>query len=311
MKIAILTLNPCMDRNVYLSRPLTPGDIHRVENVVENAAGKGLNQAIVLANLGTISDYYSFGSRDENHPMNRFLAEQKFRCHTTKTACGIRQNCKIIDADGVGTEINEAGGPVRADELAQILSDLDAFDGDVLSVCGSIPQPVEKGVYNQILSAAKSRGLVTVLDADGEALRRGLDAHPDYIKPNRRELAGLYGLREAELADEERVIDAAKRVLSQYGTTVLCTLDASGSIYVGADGIFRVGTADVPMRGFSGAGDTYLAAFLHAKYAQNRETANCLAFASRAAAAKIALGGSILPTAEQIEDVPPVRVEKI
>lgn len=310
MNIAILTLNPCIDRALYLGKPLVTGDIHRASRVVEHAAGKGLNQAVVLENLGITPDYYSFCAQNED-AMSRFIATRSLRNHATVAACGIRTNIKVIDSDGVGTELNEAGGPITHDELDALLSELDAFDGDILSVCGSIPQGVEKSVYSNILARAKAKGQITVLDADGEALRKGLEGRPDYIKPNRRELAGLFDLKESDLQSDGQVIELATRVLKTYGTSVLCTLDADGSLYVGRDGVYRVGTARVPLRGFAGAGDTYLAAFLYAKYEQKATTPDALAYAARASAAKIALGGSELPTRAHIDAVEQVKVQKL
>lgn len=311
MKIGILTLNPCIDRALYLTDMLTPGNIHRVESVVENVAGKGLNQAMVLENLGTICDYFSFGSPFSDNEMDRKIRSHSFRYHKVSAMCGIRINTKVIDSDGKGTELNEAGGPIQKEELEQILSDVDSFDGDILSVCGSIPHPVEKSVYKSIIERAGKRGIITVLDADGEALYYGLRGRPDYIKPNRRELAGLFGLNESDLDCDDKVIALARRIHEEYGTRVLCTLDADGSVYVGSDGIWRVGAAKVPMRGFAGAGDTYLAAFLHARYQKNMDIEECLSFAARASAAKIALGGSNLPRRENIDVMEDVRVERI
>ena len=310
MNIAILTLNPCIDRALYLEKPLRTGDIHRVARVVENAAGKGLNQAVVLENLGTIPDYYSFCARGED-AMSRFIGTRSLRYHATVACCGIRTNIKVIDSEEIGTELNEAGGPITRGELDALLFELDRFDGDILSVCGSIPAGVEKSVYAQILTRAKAKGQITVLDADGEALKKGLEGRPDYIKPNRRELAGLFGMTEHELDSDEKVISLARRVLEQYGTSVLCTLDADGSIYTGHDGVYRVGVATVPLRGFAGAGDTYLAAFLHAKYDAGQTTPISLEFAARAAAAKIALGGSELPTADLIDRISDVAIKKV
>ncbi len=310
MKISILTLNPCIDRALYLSRPIKAGDIHRVERSVTNVAGKGLNQAIVLENLGTLCDYFSFGS-PEPDAVDRAIGAHGFAYHKTAAACGVRTNVKIIDADGVGTEFNEAGGPITRDELTEILRTLDETPADILSVCGSIPRGLDKSVYREIVSAAKQNGKVVALDADGDALRFGLEGRPDFIKPNRRELAGLYGMTEQQLDSDDKVIALARRVYDEYGTSVLCTLDADGSLYVGERGVFRIGTAKAPLRGFAGAGDTYLAAFLHATYEEGLDTPAALSFASRAAAAKIALEGSALPTRADIEAVGDVTVQRI
>lgn len=308
---AILTLNPCIDKCVYLPTALTPGTIHRVQSTVQDVAGKGLNQALLLRNLGATVDYFSFGSHAENDASDAFITAQNINYHKIPTTAGIRTNLKIIDASGVGTEINERGGPITKDELAAILAATAAHDGNILSVCGSIPGGVKMSVYRDVIAHAKEQGKITVLDADGEALRLGLEACPDYIKPNRRELAGLCNTTEAALADENEVICHATDVVEKYGTTVLCTMDEHGSLYVGKDGVWRVGVAKYPLRGFSGAGDTYLAAFLYARYASDADIPTALSFAARASAAKIALDGTQLPTKEQIDAVPEVEVTRL
>jgi 1-phosphofructokinase family hexose kinase len=308
---AILTLNPCIDKCVYLPTALTPGTIHRVQSTVQDVAGKGLNQALLLRNLGATVDYFSFGSHAENDAADAFITAQNINYHKIPTTAGIRTNLKIIDANGVGTEINERGGPITKDELTAILAATAAHDGNILSVCGSIPQGVEMSVYRDVLARAKEQGKITVLDADGDALKLGLQACPDYIKPNRRELAGLCNTTEDALADENEVIRHASRIVEQYGTTVLCTMDEHGSLYVGRDGVWRVGVAKYPLRGFSGAGDTYLASFLYARYDQNADVPAALSFAARASAAKIALDGTDLPTREQIDAVPQVDVTRL
>ena len=48
--ILTVTLNPCIDRTVYLDR-LTVGSYNRVQSTRSDPAGKGLNVSIVLKNL--------------------------------------------------------------------------------------------------------------------------------------------------------------------------------------------------------------------------------------------------------------------
>ncbi|MBO5898299.1 MAG: hypothetical protein J6R04_04730 [Clostridia bacterium] len=310
MKISILTINPCIDRALYLSRSVVAGDIHRVERSVTNVAGKGLNQAIVLENLGTLCDYFSFGS-PERDAVDLAIEAHRFAYHKTVAACGVRTNTKIIDADGIGTEFNEPGGPITEAELDELLRALDETPTEILSVCGSIPRGVEKSIYREIVKRAKQNGKIVALDADGDALKNGLEGRPDLIKPNRRELAGLFGLAESELGDMAETLRLCRLVYAKYGTSVLCTLDADGSLYVGCDGEWRVSAPKVEMRGFAGAGDTYLASFLQARYAEHLPITDALAFASRAAAAKITLEGSELPTRETIGAVGAVSVQAI
>ena len=49
--ILTLTLNPCIDKTIYLDQ-LEVGSYNRVKSTREDLAGKGLNVSIVLNNLG-------------------------------------------------------------------------------------------------------------------------------------------------------------------------------------------------------------------------------------------------------------------
>ncbi len=303
MNIAVITLNPGVDRIVYLSTPLTVGTMNRSSHTVMNQGSKGANQAIMLSTLGEHPTYYAFTGGSMGSFCENFTREHGIPSQFIPTACGVRMNIKVIDGDGGCTELNEKGGPVTKQELKSLLSaledDIDKYD--MVSLCGSIPQGVEKSVYNSIIQMAHSHEIPAVLDCDGEALSLGLQAKPALIKPNRRELAELIGMDEEKLRDMNMLVEACGKALFHYDTDVICTLDADGSVYVGHEGAWQVGVAKVPLRGFSGAGDTYLSAFLHKRYGERWPVPEALRYAAAASCAKIAKEGTTLPTVREIE----------
>ena len=308
MKIAILNLNPGVDRVIYLPAPLAPGTMNRADRTVFSQGSKAANQAILLARLGGAEiDFYTFTGGPLGEACDAFTALPGITMHTVPTAAGVRVNTKVIDAAGCATELNERGGPVTADELALLINALRAGCGnvDILSISGSIPQGVEKTVYKSIIASGIARRVI--LDCDGEQLRLALEAGPALIKPNRRELAGLMaaiapGEFSADLSAPGELIAACGKVREKSPKTdIICTLDADGSLYVGAEGSWQVSAPAVPFRGFSGAGDTYLAAFTHARFVRGRTVPDALRFAAAAASAKVALEGSMLPDRDAIE----------
>ena len=314
MKIAIITLNPGVDRIVYLPTPLQAGTMNRSTHTVMNQGSKGANQALMLSALGEDPTYYAFTGGAMGDFCESFTRDAGIDSRFIPTVCGVRLNIKVIDSEGGCTELNEKGGPVTSEELNLLLEALycDISRYDMISLCGSIPQGVEKSVYNSIIHRANEAGVPTVLDCDGEALSLGLQAKPTLIKPNRRELAGLIGENEERLRDPDFLVEACGKVFFHYDTDVICTLDEDGSLYVGRDGVYRIGVASVPLRGFSGAGDTYLSAYIHKRYARRRPIEESLRYAAAASCAKIALEGTTLPSVEQIEAlVNQIKVEKI
>ena len=314
MKIAIITLNPGVDRFVYLPTALTPGTMNRSTHTVMNQGSKGANQAMMLKRLGEEPIYYAFTGGAMGDFCESFTREAGIESRFFPTECGVRLNIKVIDGEGGCTELNERGGPVTDAELSLLMKTLeDAISRcDMVSLCGSIPQGVEKSVYNSIIQLATRAGIPTVLDCDGEALSLGLQAKPTLIKPNRRELAGLIGENEEKLRNIEFLVEACGKVVFHYDTDVICTLDEDGSVFIGHDGVWKIGVAKVPLRGFSGAGDTYLSAFVHKRYGEGVSIPDALRYAAAASCAKIALEGTTLPTVDQIEAlVNQIEIEKI
>lgn len=303
MKIAVLTLNPGIDRIIYLDTPTHLGTLNRAARTVVSQGSKGANVAIMLKTLGAEPDYFTFTGGALGALSESFTDKYGVRAHFTQTSAGVRVNTKIIDSEGVCTEFNERGGPVSEAELDSLLSPLSEGNYDFLIMTGSIPQGVEKNVYNCIIKCIneKNPSAFTVLDCDGEAMKLGLMSHPSLIKPNRRELAGILGVSEEELSSDAAVLGGCRAVRREFGCDVICTLEEKGSVYCGSDGEFLVGAANVPLQGFSGAGDTFLAAYLYKKYVAGLDTADSLAYASAAAGAKVSLPGTELPDIEKIE----------
>lgn len=311
LKWTVLAANPCIDRNVYLNAELTRGTLNRVDHTVVNYAGKGLNVATVAARLGQDVNYLTFSDGRSGYAQEA-AQKEGFCAREAVFRCGIRTNTKIIEPDGRGTECNEKGGPVSEAEYETLVELFLNHIGDIAVLSGSLPKGVPAEAYRELIRDLRKRNpnVRVALDADGDVLRFGCESGPNWIKPNRKELSGLSGCSEAELDDPAKLKETCQKAARSYGCDVLCTLDSSGAAYVGREGCFLVPAADVPPRGFSGAGDTFLAAFLAAHVAGGMSAPQALAYASRAAGAKVALEGTALPYSKDIEALPPIAVSE-
>lgn len=325
MRIVILNLNPGIDRVIYPDQPTRLGGMNRTARSCLTTGSKAANQAKIFSLLGDEVDFCTFTGGPFGPVCDSMTAGRGITLHTVPTAAGVRTNTKIIDRDGTCTEFNESGGPVTAEELDLLKTKLLACCGkaQILSICGSLPQGVEKVFYRDIIRAARevNPDIIIALDCSGEALYHGFSAAPDLIKPNRGELAELLAFHSlsCDLSTSEKICTACGKLGGKLGeiptgrfTSILCTVDAEGSVAVcGADS-WQVSTPTVPFRSFSGAGDTYLAAYLHARYAEGREIPRALAYASAAAAARVARAGDAPPTREEIQSLlPQAAVTKV
>lgn len=306
MKIATLTLNPCIDKTLYFNGSFQTDALNRAAYAMINAGGKGINVARIYRRLGIRASAYGFSGGAMGELLHTLLANEDIRAVFTETSCDTRMCIKLIDADGVCTEANEAGGPIMETEYTALKKKLSGFlseceqehEEGILFAGGSVPAGLDTSIYREIIGMFADSPVRFILDADGDALKFGLLGRPWLIKPNARELSGLIGYEITGRDAHEKAIAAAKasrRIYAEYQTNVLCTLGGDGAVFTGADGAYYVNAPHVTMRGFTGAGDTFLASFVFAYEKNGRDLESALCFASSAAAAKVELAGTEMP----------------
>ena len=107
MRIATVTLNPAIDRNIIYEKSLAVGELNRVNSAVVNAGGKGINVSRMLKKLGEDTHIYGLNGGRTGKMLIEILEEEGIKCEFTPTECETRMNIKITDADNKETEINE------------------------------------------------------------------------------------------------------------------------------------------------------------------------------------------------------------
>jgi 1-phosphofructokinase len=115
-KILTLTLNPALDITVGLDTP-APGQVNRSQAQHSHAAGKGLNVAQVLADLGHSVTVGGFLGQDNLQPFEALIAKRGFADCFVRVPGETRSNIKLVEADGRVTDINGQGPEV--DEAAR------------------------------------------------------------------------------------------------------------------------------------------------------------------------------------------------
>lgn len=301
MKVITITLNPALDQTMYFKTaamnrtnrtdPARPG--------VLSPGGKGINVSRILKALyGIDATAYGFAGGFRGETLKRLLDREGVPYEFTETRAETRMNLKIISADGEETEFNEAGGPVRLCETEALFSKIDQIldspgeeKPDCAVISGSYPQGVDNSVYNFILQKCSQKKIRTYLDCDKEALQSGVLAKPFLIKPNKKELEVLSG---KVFSTKEDILRFCRSFFVEKGVGILCTLGKDGAVLAGGDGVFSCNSPAVTLRGFSGAGDTFLASFLY-RYETEKDPREALRTAAAAAAAKVECPGTQMP----------------
>lgn len=287
------------------------GGLNRVQASRYDAGGKGLNVAVAVSALGQEAECVGFMYKDSARLFETRLLKSGTAYDFIWCDGSARTNLKVFDrARGVVTEFNESGRPVSALDLERMTELIVHRAGRArcLVLSGSMPPGCPEDYYAQLLRAVEGKGCRCVLDADGAALRAGIEAQPWMIKPNRAELENLAG---RPLKDVASVRDAAREIVARGVRVVAVSLGAEGALIVGENEAYRAAALKVPVRSTVGAGDAMVAG-LSVGFAADATLRDAFCMGVAAASAMCMTEGSeALSRADYMPLVSSVQLERI
>lgn len=229
--ILTVTLNTALDIT-YRVRALRPHASHRISEVTERPGGKGLNVARVLAALGHEVTVTGFtGGATGRVVQEKLTATPGVVDALVPVTGATRRTIAVVDEHtGDTTQLNEPGPTVTPAEWSAFQ---DAYEdllasASAVALCGSLPPGVPVGAYAGLVRAARAAEVPVLLDTSGEALRRGVAARPDIIKPNADELAELTGSHEPSRATQDARRRGARAVVASLGREGLLAVTPEG-----------------------------------------------------------------------------------
>ena len=271
--IITVTLNSAIDKTLSVPN-FRLGRRHRTVEQTTMPGGKGVNVARVLKALGqpVIATGFTGGATGTR------IVDQLTQLSVLSDFVRIREesrtNTAVIDpTTGEQTEINERGPSVSEQEVELFVDKL-LYLARGASMCvfaGSLPRDVDVGVYAELIRELKRLDVETVVDTDGDPLRRAVRAEPDVISPNVLEAEELVG---HEFNDDEDHCIAVREMVE---------LGAREAIMTAPDGCYaqmhsaepgaaptlyrvRVRPGVIEPRATVGSGDAFLAGFVSARY---------------------------------------------
>ncbi|MET9961034.1 1-phosphofructokinase family hexose kinase [Streptomyces sp. NPDC006326] len=257
--ILTVTLNTALDVTHRVPQ-LLPHASHRVTTVTERPGGKGLNVARVLAALGHEVTATGFAGGRTGETVRELLAEAGGVTDALLPCAGTtRRTLAVVDAaSGDTTQFNEPGPHIGSAEWARFLERYEELvaGADAVALCGSLPPGVPVGAYATLVRAARAAGAPVLLDTSGEALRRGVAARPEMIKPNAAELAELTGSREP--------LQATRDARRRGAHAVVTSLGPGGLLAATAEGTWQAAPPRTLAGNPTGAGDSAVAGLLSA-----------------------------------------------
>jgi 1-phosphofructokinase len=304
-RIVTVTANPSLDRTITLDAALQPGQVQSAASSREDAGGKGINVARVVAaaGVGTVAVL----PLAEDDPFGAALRASGVPAAAVEVAGHVRANVTITDPAGITTKLNLPGASLSPADVDALIAAVVAASehADWLVLAGSLPPGAGERLYVDITRAVRTRWGAdaprVAIDTSGPALRAVVDeAAPDLIKPNDEELAELAGVGLDPAGDlAAAVLPVARQLVPGKVGAALVTLGAAGAVLVTADGAWQAAPPPIRVVSTVGAGDSSLAGYLLADVA-GEDPAGRLLRSVRYGAAAASLPGTQAPTPDDL-----------
>ncbi len=260
-KILTITLNPAVDKAVKVLR-FKVGDDFREKALFLSAGGKGVNVSQVLRHVGAQTITGGFLGGPAGGYIKRELDKDGIRHSFSNTAGNTRTSLTILDPSlNTITRILERGPEITRKELnlfrKRYLSLLNGCGAVVLS--GRNIPGAPDSLYAELISAAKKRGVFTVLDTSGRPYLLGIKKKPSMIKPNQDEVRHLTGRGVLKVSGLKSV---ARDLYGRGIKIVAITMGSRGAVvYNGRDMVVAV-PPKLKRTNPIGCGDSFIAGFL-------------------------------------------------
>ena len=265
--ILVVTLNPALDVTHHVPGVDWDG-VNRPAVIRARAGGKGLNVARTLLAVGAQVQVTGLAGGITGEQLVSALGELGMPASFTRIGGETRRTFAVVDtARGRTALFSEPGPPVGPDEYAEFCVRYEkALAGcSAVVLSGSLPRGLPPETYAELGEMAAAAGVPAVLDAHGEALRRGVAARPAIVKPNLAELEALAGrsLSTAFGVDQGAVALAARELMAAGPQAVVVTLGADGLWAVTGDGSWQAVPPTEVAGNATGAGDAVAAGLVH------------------------------------------------
>lgn len=256
--ILTVTLNPCIDKTVFVERHEV-GRVIRARAVKRIAGGKGVNVARVLTNLGADVLAFVVLGGQTGRMIEELARADGIKLHPVWISALSRTVTTVLETStGVQTVYVEPGPQVSPEERRRIVEELRELipRSEMVIFSGSSPCPALDDLYSEMIAYASRVGVRSILDSRGRAFKLGLESSPFMVKPNLAET-------EEALGFEPRFRDERLRALEIYSRMgvelVVLSLGREGAVARWRDEIYELRPPRVEEVNPVGSGDSMVA----------------------------------------------------
>ncbi len=256
--------NPCLDV-FYKVGALVEDDTNRVGSFTVSPGGKGVNAARVIARFCDDSYLVAPLGGCIGRCVKKMLEEEGVTSIFVEIDSETRVNTILHQTEKKKhVLIAVKGNRLSRKEVEKLhIALCKEFSPVYMILGGSIPEGLPTDFYKNIIENYRGTSTKILVDADGEILKRAVEAAPFAIKPNKYELERLVG---SPLLTVKEITGAAREILLKGVKVVLVSLGEFGVICVTKNEIFRAIPPKVNVKSTIGAGDALVGGFVYSLY---------------------------------------------
>lgn len=258
--ILTVSCNPAIDKTYNTSNVMI-GQINRMRDLVSIPGGKAVNVTKVLRQFDAHVTATGFVGGYTGEFIEEELRDMGVNTSFTTIRGLTRSNMNIIGDDGYVTEILEPGPKILSFEREDFM---DRFRelvkiSEYVVLSGSLTEGLPEDFYAKLIKICNEQGAKAFLDASGEPLKKGIEAVPYCIKPNRRELEYAVGKK---LSTEAEIIQAAYEYIKAGVVKVVVSMGNKGLLQITKTKVIKAVPPKIKKVNTVGCGDCVVAAMI-------------------------------------------------
>lgn len=299
MGVATLTMNPTFDVSFEVDRVFHTHKM-RGRNERHDPGGGGINVARVLARLGGNARCYYLSGGATGKALDGLVDLHQLVRTRVPIAGETRVSTSVFEhASGREYRFVTDGPRLSPDEWQVCLDRVAEARCEYLVASGSLTPGAPDDFYARLAAIANRQGIRFVLDTSGPALAEGLAGGGVFlVKPSIGELRILTG---QDLTTDEAIAEAASAIVRRgEAEHVAVTMGHKGALLANASGVLRLPAVPVETASAVGAGDSFLAAMVHA-FTIGRDPADAFRLGLAAGAAAVLNPGTDLAHPDDIQ----------
>jgi 1-phosphofructokinase family hexose kinase len=297
--ILTVTPNPALDYTIRVDA-FELGRRSKYRDPRIDPAGKGINVSRMVRRLGGTTLALGFAAGATGDLLRQGLDAEGVP-HEFISVDGLtRINVTLLTGpEGSATHVHGPGRPVTDGDVRRLLDRISVAlaRARMVILSGSFPPGLSSSFVFDLVARARSAGVRSIIDTEGDLLGAAVEAKADLVKPNLLE-AAEYLNRTLKTVDD--AVAAAREITARGAGAAVLTMRGDGAVGVSGGRAWHVQAPREDVVRAIGAGDSF-AAGLAAGLTKGATLPDALRLAAAAGTATALHSGTGLGTPEEVD----------